>query len=181
MKESRVAKRYARALVMSIKNQKEYEKVRKILGDFLRLINTNEEFKLGMETLLFSKKQKKALLSDIQKEVNFEEKVFNFIQILIEENRLMFLDSIIRLMEDYWFAKIGVEKLKVYSSVNLNEQQENELTKNLEKSFQKKVFLEKEIDQSLIAGIKIQRGSVVYDFSIAGNLRKLKEAFLEES
>jgi F0F1-type ATP synthase delta subunit len=62
----------------------------------------------------------------------------------------------------------------------LSEKLENRLKKNLEKSFDKKIVIDKEIDPSLIAGIKIQRGSIFYDFSIEGNLKKLKDAILTE-
>ena len=54
------------------------------------------------------------------------------------------------------------------------------LIKNLEESFNKKIIIEKEVDPSLIAGIKIQRGLVYYDFSIQGNLKKLKEALVAD-
>jgi F0F1-type ATP synthase delta subunit len=37
------------------------------------------------------------------------------------------------------------------------------------------------IDPSLIAGLKVQRGSVFYDFSIQGNLKKLKDALLTDN
>ena len=101
--------------------------------------------------------------------------------VLTEKNRMIFLDVIIKLLEELWFERNGVEKLKILSAVKLSKKLEQKLIKNLEKSFNKKIVLEKEIDKSLIAGIKIQKGSIFYDFSIEGNLSKLKDSLLEEN
>jgi F-type H+-transporting ATPase subunit delta len=167
-------------LVKSIKNEQEYRGIKKELEAFLELLIVNAEFKAGMETLLFSKNQKREILYTVNKKTKFKEKTLNFLLSLVEENRISVLDTIIRLMEALWFEKNGIEKLIVFSAVPLSEKQEQKLIKNLEKSFDKKIVIEKEIDPSLIAGIKIQRGLIFYDFSIEGNLRKLKDALLTE-
>ena len=52
---------------------------------------------------------------------------------------------------------------------------------NLEKKLNKKIVLEKEIDSSLIAGIKLKKGSIYYDFSIDGNLKRLYKTLTEGS
>lgn len=181
MKENSLAKRYALGLIKSIKDEKEYLKLKKELEDFLLLINRNNEFKAGMESSLFSKKQKKELLESIHNKAKFNKKTFNLLLTMIDENRLIILETVVILIEELWFEKNGIEKLKVLSAVALNKPLEEKLIKNLEKSFDKKIIIEKEVDESLIAGIKIQRGSVFYDFSINGNLKKLKAAILAET
>lgn len=181
MKENSLAKRYALGLIKTIKDEKEYLKIKGELEKFLILLVNNEEFKAGMETFLFSKKQKRELLDSINREVKYSEKTFNLLLAMIDENRLVILGLVIRLLEELWFEKNGIEKLKVHSAVALSEQLEKKLVKNLEKSFAKKIVIEKEVDDSLIAGFKIQRGSIFYDFSIKGNLKKLKDTILTEA
>jgi len=100
---------------------------------------------------------------------------------LIEENRMMFLDQIVVFLEDFWFEKKGIEKITVLSAIPLDDRQQNELIHQLEKSFQKKIVIENQPDPSLIGGIKIQRGSTYFDFSIEGNLKKLREVLTEIS
>lgn len=178
MRESSVAQRYARALIKAIKDEQEYLRIKKELETFSGLLRQNAEFKAGMETFLFSKPRKKELLETIQKETKSSEKTHHFLLTLMEENRMMLLDIILQLLETQWLEANGIEKLKVYTAVALNDQLEKKLIKGLEKSFAKKIKIEKEIDPSLVAGIKVQRGSIFYDFSIAGNLRKFKDALL---
>lgn len=181
MKTNNVARRYASGLIKSIDNQKEYDIVRRELVEFQALVDSNADLKSGMNTMLFSKKQKLEMLTAIHQKTEMAEKTFNFLNAVIEANRLVFLPSIIDVMESLWFQKNDIEKLTVYSAVPLESAAEKKLVAKLEKSFGKKIILDKEIDPSLIAGIKIQKGSVFYDFSIQGNLKKLKEALIEES
>ena len=180
MRESSIAKRYAKALIKTIKNEPEYLDIKAELETFSDLLKKDKEFKIGMETFLFSKNQKREILEAINRQTKFKEKTFNFLLTLVEENRLTVLEEIIRLLETLWFEANGIEKLKVHSAVELNEKLEKKLIKSLEKSFDKKIVIEKAIDPSLIAGIKVQQGSIYYDFSIQGNLKKLKEALLTD-
>jgi F-type H+-transporting ATPase subunit delta len=180
LREDSIAKRYAGALVKSVKDEREYQGIKKELEEFQNLLEVNVQFKAGMETLLFSKNQKRDVLDTINKKIKFKEKTFNFILSLVDENRVMVLDTILRLMEDLWFEKNGIERLKVYSAVALSAKLEKQLKKKLEDSFNKKIVIDKEIDPSLIAGIKIRRGLIFYDFSIEGNLKKLKDALLTD-
>ncbi|MCK4762497.1 MAG: ATP synthase F1 subunit delta [Candidatus Aminicenantes bacterium] len=181
MRENSIARRYALGLIKALKDEKEYRKIKAELESFLKLLLSNDEFKAGMETSLFSKQQKLELIESINKEVGFSEKTFNLLLTMTDQNRLAILDLIILELEELWFERNNIEKLKVYSAVALNEKLEKKLTKKLEKSFGKQILLEKEVDKSLIAGIKIQQGSIFYDFSISGNLRKLKDALLTET
>ncbi|MCX6579044.1 MAG: ATP synthase F1 subunit delta [Candidatus Aminicenantes bacterium] len=178
MRESSVAKRYARALIKTIKDEQEYLEIKKELETFVGLLKQVAEFKTGMETFLFSRPRKKELLETIYREMKFREKTFYFLLVLVEKNRMRLLDFILQLLETQWLEANGIEKLKVYSAVALNEKLEDKLKKGLEKFFARKIKMEKEIDPSLVAGIKVQRGSIFYDFSIAGNLRKFKDALL---
>ncbi|UCH94017.1 MAG: ATP synthase F1 subunit delta [Candidatus Aminicenantes bacterium] len=178
MKESSLAKRYAAGLIKTLTSEKEYREIKKELETFREVLNSIEEFKTGMGTLLFSKSQKKEILDTLHQKIKLNKKTYQFLWTILEENRLMVLDSIILMLEDLWFEKNGIEKLKVYSAVPLGPTQEKKLIENLEAAFKKRIVIEKEIDPSLLAGIKVRKGHVFYDFSIEGNLKKLKEALV---
>lgn len=180
MKENSLAKRYALGMIKSVKDEHEYVKIKRELEIFLKLLDGNKEFKAGMESSLFSTKQKRELIDAIYKKIRFSEKTYNFLMAMLEENRLIILDLVIQFLEELWFERNGVEKLRVFSAIELDEQLEKKLIKNLEKSFDKKIIIEKKVDDSLLAGIKIQRGSIFYDFSISGNLRKLRDEMVSE-
>ena len=176
--DTSTAKRYAAGLIKTLASEQEYREVKKQLETFQEVLNRVEEFKTGMGTMLFSKSQKKEILDTFHQQIKFNKKTYRFLSTILEENRLIVLDSIILMLEELWFEKNGIEKLKVYSAVPLGPVQENKLIKNLETAFKKRIVIEKEEDPSMIAGLKIQRGHVFYDFSIEGNLKKLKETLV---
>lgn len=176
--DTSTAKRYAAGLIKTLTSEKEYREIKKELETFLEVLSRIEEFKTGMGTLLFSKSQKKEILDTLHQKIKLNKKTYQFLRTILEQNRLMVLDSIILMLEDLWFEKNGIEKLKVYSAVPLGPAQEKELIKNLETAFKKRIVIEKEVDPLMIAGLKIQRGHVFYDFSIEGNLKKLKETLV---
>lgn len=180
MIESNLARRYSLGLIKAITDKNEYLIIKEELEFFLELININSELKAGLETFLFSDKQKRELLDSINEKVKFNKKTFNFLLTVVDENRMAILEKIIQLLEKLWYEKNEIEQLKVFSAVQLSKGLEKKLIESLERAFKKKIVLEKEVDKSLIAGIKIQKGSVSYDFSIAGNLRKMRDALLEE-
>ena len=74
----------------------------------------------------------------------------------------------------------GIEKISVSSVVELSGGQKDRLRGNLEKGLSRQVALEFRLDPGLIAGIRIDRGSVQYDFSLSGSLKKLRETLVGE-
>lgn len=181
MKDNSLAKRYAKALVESVATEKEFESVKVELEQFAEIVNGNSDLKAGMETLIFSKGQKVEVLEALNEKLSISEKTYNFLKTVTEANRMAHLDGIIQVMKELWNEKSGVLELKVSSAVSLDDELEKRLISELEKAFSKKIVLQKETDPSLIAGIRIQKGSIFYDFSINGNLQKLRNALLEEN
>lgn len=180
MRENSLAKRYARALIKTVEDETEYLAVKEELEAFRRILAENTEFKAGMETLLFSKQQKREIIESLNKNIKFREKTLNFLLALVDENRFVVLDGIIQLLEELWFEANGIEKLNVYTAVALTTKLEKKLIESLETAFKKKIIIDTEIDPSLIGGLKVRRGLVFYDYSIAGNLKKLRDALLTD-
>lgn len=175
MRNLTIARRYAKALVDAIGDRGEYREISRQLEQVLALLKGDVSFRSGMETVLFSRDQKREILETIRDRMALKEKAFNFLAVLVEENRLRFLEDMLPEVEQFWYQKEGIEKFVVFSAVPLDHEEKERLTARLEAALQKKVEIENQPDPSLIAGIKLQRGSVFYDFSISGNLEKLKQ------
>ncbi len=180
MRESRVSGRYANAFVMSLNDEKEYNKLEKELSIFKEILDRDETLKSGLYTMYLTKSQKIDVLNLIFDKLKLSKKVYNFLLTIIEENRMLLFDGIYELIEDYWHKRQGIEKIKVYSSVDIDDKMNRKIKEKLEKSLNKKVILDISVNSSLIAGIMVERGSVVYDFSIDGNLKRLRQKLSEE-
>lgn len=173
MGASSLSKRYALGLIKALKSEDEYTAVKAQLVSFQQLLEADPEFRAGLVTPMLSREQKQDLLEVMRNRAGFATKTMNFLDALAEENRLEHLSEILDVLDDIWLDSRGIEKLQVASVVPLSDKQRNRLESKLEDALGKPVQLEFSIDPGLIAGIRIERGSVAYDLSVAGNLRKL--------
>jgi F-type H+-transporting ATPase subunit delta len=179
MKESNLARRYGKALVASLADDQEYAAITTELGRFRELLSGDESLKVSMETQLISGERKGELLDLISRKLGLSSKACSFLSVVIAENRLSILDQIVEQSENVWYEKLGIDKMTVFSPVPLDAGQEKKLKRNLEKSFHRKLILKNETDPSLLAGLRIQYGSESFDFSLKGNLEKLRERLVE--
>ena len=180
MKESSLVKRYAKALVLTVANESEFKRITAELNDVLALLAADDKLKTGMATFMISQPEKIKALNIIKDKMNLHDKSFHFLLTVAAENRFAYLEQIVRQLPDAWCNVHGVEKITVFSAVELNAGQRKRLLGNLEKALQKKIMLYYKVEPVLIAGISLQRGSLRYDYSLAGRLKKLRESLVGE-
>lgn len=178
--DPKVVKRYVRALLGTIDTEEDYRGVSRDLKTMDEILGAHGELRAGLETLLLSGEEKEEIIGSLADRVKMHPKTARFLRILAGENRLMLLRDIIGNLETGWLEKQGVERIKVFSSLPLNDELRESLQRKLSKGIGRKVLLKTEVDSSLIAGIKIQRGFQFYDFSLQGNLEKLRMSLIEE-
>lgn len=178
MKESSLVKRYARALVLAMDDEAEFRAVQRDLDAFLALLAGDEKLRLGLSTSLVSQAEKAEALGIAAAGMGLRDKTLKFLLTVSEENRLKYLEAIAGALPDAWCAARGIERIEVASAVELSAGQRQRLGANLEKALRRKVELEFRLEPELIAGLRLGRGSVQYDFSLAGSLRKLRESLV---
>jgi F-type H+-transporting ATPase subunit delta len=180
MKESSLVKRYARALVLAMDDEAEFRRVQHELLDFLDLLAADERLKIGLETSLISQAEKSRALEIAAAKMGMQTKTLRFLLTVVSENRMVFLGAMVQRLPDAWCAERGIEKIWVASAVELSRAQRERLQGNLEKALARKVIMDFQTDPGLIAGLRLGRGSVQYDFSLAGSLKKLRETLVGE-
>ncbi len=180
MKESSLVKRYAKALVLAMDGENEFRRVQGELESFLELLAADEKLKLGLVTFLVSQAEKAQALEIIAAGMGLHEKTLNFLLTVVDENRMAYLEPMVRQLPEAWYDARGIEKIEVASVVEMSPAQRQRLRANLEKALAREVALEFRLDPGLIAGIRIGRGSAQYDYSLAGSLKKLRETLVGE-
>ncbi len=180
MKESSLVQRYAKALVLAMDDEAEFQLVRSELLRFLELLAADDRLKIGLATSLISPDEKAKALEIASTGMGLHAKTRQFLLTVAAENRMAYLEPMVRHLPDAWFVARGIEKVTVASVVELSSGQKERLRGNLEKALSRKVALKFRLDPGLIAGISLGRGSVQYDFSLAGGLKKLRETLIGE-
>jgi len=110
----------------------------------------------------------------------WSEKISRFVMLLIENDRLGLLPDILESLPIMWNEKRGISTIEVSSAVPLEEGQKKKLKEKLEILERRPVFLKYRIDPTLVGGIFLRKGNIVYDVSIKGSLESLKEKIIEE-
>lgn len=176
MKESSLVKRYARALVLAVDSEEEFARVRRELGAFLELLARDARLRLGLTTALVSQGEREQAVDIAAAGLGLHEKTRLFLRTVAGESRMAFLGAMARQLPAAWCAARGIERVEVASAVELTAAQKERLRAGLEKALGRPVRPEYRLEPGLIAGLRLARGSVHYDFSLAGSLQKLRQA-----
>ncbi len=102
----------------------------------------------------------------------------NFVQVLVQNNRLDLMPLIRTHFEALKREKEGVLEAKIISALAMNDAQVKQLVAQLEAKYQRKVTAQVETDASLIGGVKIVVGDKVIDATVRGKLDAMAAALV---
>lgn len=114
------------------------------------------------------------LLALLKSPVNDQAK--NFINMLIENDRITLLPEIGAQFHVLKNAQEGAADLEITSAFELNDAQVKELVATLEKKFGRKLNASVTVDNSLIGGVRVVVGDEVLDTSVRAKLQQMHVA-----
>ena len=101
----------------------------------------------------------------------------NFIKLLLENDRMLYLPEIASLFDKLKSEREGSIEVEITSAYAVDAAQQKKLTKALEQKLGKQVRLSTEKDPSLMGGIKIRAGDLVIDGSVKEKIARLATEF----
>lgn len=100
----------------------------------------------------------------------------NFVQVLVQNNRLDLMPLIRAHFEALKRDKEGVLEAKIISALPMSDEQVKQLVTQLETKYKRKVTVQVETDATLIGGVKIVVGDQVIDATVRGKLDAMAAA-----
>ena len=179
MKKRVLVKRYAQGFLNTIKDEAEYQSLYQELREFNELLTTQEKLREMLLSPFLPTSKKVELAGEILTKASYRGKNLRFILLLIENGRFVLFPEMLESLPEFWNELKGVSTYEVTSAAPLSEDQKLRLTKKLEWLEKKPVFLKYRRDPSLIGGISVQKGNIIYDASVKGNLDRLKQLIIE--
>ena len=134
-----LARPYAKALFKTAKDQNSLDEYFKILSDLSMVVNQKEVKNILLNDS-FDKKEKVKILSEIMKD-SADENFVRFINLLIENNRLIVISEILNLYAAYLQEERSLKIAKINTAYELSNEQLESIKSALEKRFNKKVGL----------------------------------------
>jgi F-type H+-transporting ATPase subunit delta len=172
----RFARPYARA-IMDVVGSPEKAGVLRIeltRFDALRKSSTELQELYANPGIEFAQKSK--ITQTIAKRLDLSELTVKVLDVLTRNHRMNGLTSIVEALAEMIRAATDTVAADVRSANSLNDQEQAELRRTLEKKAGRKVELTIKTDADLIGGFVAKIGSEVYDASVAGKIEKFRES-----
>ncbi|NLX92181.1 MAG: F0F1 ATP synthase subunit delta [Firmicutes bacterium] len=176
---SLVERRYAASLIELADDKTSYEQFYQDLKLAADTIHRNEELEAFVhDDHIDSRKKKKVVSAIFQGKIRQE--LVNFLNLLIDKNRIGYLDSIIeqfRLLAD---QKKNILNITIASAFPVNDLQCQKLKEKYKKKYKASdVRIHLLEDKSLLGGIKVIIGDTVIDGTVKNRLEELKKSLLQ--
>lgn len=167
-----VAQVYARALFEVAKEHDRLDEIHEELDMFAAALDDHRQMAVFFFSPYFSTDQKKDAL---KRSVEDADPLFmNFLEALIERNRMPVIFRIRSEFEELWDAEKKLLPVQITSAVALDEKTIKGIGDRISERTGQSVELSSSVDPDLIGGIVLRVGNVILDASIRNRLNQLR-------
>ena len=143
------------------------------------LMVKSREFRSLLVNPRFTTDERAGIIKSLSERLKLSESTVKFILHLAEVGVIAALADIIRIATNLYLERKKKAKAVVMTPIAISKDRENTLKASLKKLTDRDVDLEYVIDPSLLGGILVKIGSTMYDTSIKGQLRLLKDELIK--
>lgn len=134
----------------------------------------SEDIKNFLSNPTINENKKKDLVKKVASESGFNEYTVNFLNLLIDQNRMDAISEICEAFETRYCELTDTMVATLRSAVKLEQEQQFLIAKKLQElSGARNVKIVPVIDESLIAGFVVEWGASQIDLSVKGQLNKI--------
>jgi len=176
---SAIGSRYARAFADVVFNMKlDPNQVISEVRSLQQLVQDNVELRRVWEDPSIPAAQKRGVLDGLVGRLGSARQVRNFFAVLIDHRRIAQLDDIVAEFQHEINERLGFAEAEVSTARALTEAEKRELEKQISQLTGKQVQAKYVIDPKLLGGAVVQLGSTIYDGSVHGQLRRIREELI---
>ena len=179
MISSSITRRYAEALISIGVEENKSKEFERELQQVNHIIKENIELGAVLYSSIYPNKSKKLIMKDILKRLQISETIDNFLSLLIDKNRILFLPLIIKRYEDILDSIEGRIRAEIIFAKKMPDKVINRLKDAFQKSSGKEVILEIKEDPSIMGGAITKLGNVIYDGSVKTQLENIKRSIIK--
>jgi F-type H+-transporting ATPase subunit delta len=171
---SEVLEPYAQALMSLGQSNNLVDRFGEDVSKLLSILNDSPDLRDFFANPLTRAEAKQAVLNRIFESEDFHPFMRNFLMLLVDRRRIMFLEGICKQYQALLRKLNQTVLAEVTSAVELNDDQKNTIREKVKSMVSaREVQLETRIDPELIGGVIIKVGSQVIDASLRGQLRRI--------
>lgn len=171
---SSTAAKYAGALADVAEELKRTDRVRKELGEFSGIFRDSVELREFLAAPSYPLTVKQQVIRDVARKGGFCDTSVNFLLLLMERSRIGRLDEILDAFHRELDRRSGVVRAEVVSAHPLDPPARSRMEQALSRLTGSKVRAGYQLDDTLIGGVRVQIGSVVYDGTLKAQLDQIQ-------
>jgi len=176
VKQTILAKRYAKALFTIGKEDGKYEAYNDALQAVAELFASTPEVEDALVNPLYPVDIREKVMAGVIQSIDAEKVLGNFLTLLVQKKRAEIIPEIAEQFQIMVDDDNNISHGTVVSAVELDAELQEKVQATLEKLTGKKVELTASVDPSIIGGIIAKVGDLVLDGSIRTQLASLKDS-----
>jgi len=180
VKEEVIGRRYAKALIALGQEQGAWQEVGKNLSDFIAVFEGNEILRKVLCDPIHDRKKRKTILQGVVRKMELGKICSNFLQLLVDKERIRYLTAIFAAYERLEDALAGRLRARLVTAQRIEEEEVAAIRKALEQRFQKEIILDWSEDSEILGGVICKVDGMVFDGSVRTQLETLKESMKGE-
>ncbi|GAB4406786.1 MAG: ATP synthase F1 subunit delta [Thermodesulfovibrionales bacterium] len=178
MRRQQAVKRYAKMFLNSVG----IEAVPDAVGELLEingLMSKSSEFRGLLENPLFKGEERERVMRQLSDRFRLSDNTVRFVVYLSEQRLVAALPELINTVTAIYLEKKRRAKALIKTPIDINRRYDDRLKATLKNLTGKDVDIEYVVDPSILGGVLIKVGSTMYDSSIKGHLRLLKDELVK--
>jgi F-type H+-transporting ATPase subunit delta len=179
MKNARVARRYAQALMAIAGERNVVDEVGRHLASVGALLAASRELRTLVASPVIREGKKKAIFRELW-ETRVDRATMAFLLLLVHKQREGLLGDVIEEFQALRDERQGILVAEVRTAVPLSPAQEREMGTRLTRSTGKQVRVRASVEPALKGGLVVRIGDTVVDASVRRQLERLRERLRED-
>jgi len=171
-----IATRYAKAIFELALEKNFLGKCMEEMEGILSIWKENEDFRNSMKNPTVSQKTRKRIMEGLSRGLALSDITRRFFLLLIEKNRMEFLELIVLIFRDMYNRQKGTIRGQIISAFPMEQKLLSRIKESLEKKLGKRIILEISIDETLIGGMIIKIGDLIIDGSLKHALKEAQQS-----
>ena len=175
-----IAKKYAKARLGIGLDDGNYEVLGQDLDKMADLLGESKDLRVVLRSPAFPKSARKTIARKVGERLGLATTTVKFIELLIHRKRMDHFFMITKTYRDLCDEVAGRTRVTVATPLELPSGLVQEIKSLIESMTGKEAILSFEKDPSLIGGVLMKNGNVVYDGSLKAQVAKLKHDLYKE-
>jgi len=173
-----LARRYSRALLELSKEQGVLAQTQAELESFAGIVLQNHQLKDFLASFEIVAEKKHKVIEALAAHIQLSPLLMNFLLLLAQKDRLAALADIAREFTRLVDMELGQTRATLVSATPTSVEVTESVRRALEAKSKKTVLLNSEIDPEILGGLLLKMEGGLWDASIKGALRRMKEQML---